>query len=83
MARWRLTDAQKHLSEVLEKAFSEGPQTISMARGRSVVISPNRGRVSRKRPKLKSLAEVFAKVPLAEILPPRSREPVNTKSIFD
>ena len=29
MAKWRLTDAQKHLAEVAEKAYSQGPQTIA------------------------------------------------------
>jgi hypothetical protein len=40
MARWRLQDAQKNFSKVVEQAFREGPQTITLAHGRSVTISP-------------------------------------------
>ncbi|GEM_PF-4232627 len=40
MARWSLREAQKKLPEIVEKAFREGPQTIALTRGRSVIITP-------------------------------------------
>lgn len=39
MSRWRMQDAERRFSEVVEKALTEGPQTIAVARGRSVVVS--------------------------------------------
>jgi len=35
--RWKLQEAKKRLSEVVEKALSEGPQTITR-RGRPAVV---------------------------------------------
>jgi antitoxin Phd len=52
MPRWRLTDAQKRLPEVVEKALTEGPQTITVARGRSVVVSSRS--LAKPRPKRRS-----------------------------
>ncbi len=48
MGRWRLNDAQKHLAEVVEKALTEGPQTIALTRGRSVVVTSGAKRSSGK-----------------------------------
>jgi prevent-host-death family protein len=86
MGKWRLDDAKEHFNEVVEKAFSEGPQTISVARGRRVVVTPatRAPRGAKVRPsELRHLSELFAGVPLAEIIPPRSQETVGPGPAFD
>jgi len=85
MGKWRLDDAKKNFGEVVEKAFTEGPQTITVARGRRVVVtsSPAPRRSKTRTPKLRHLSEVFAGVPLADIIPPRSKEPVRPGPFFD
>jgi prevent-host-death family protein len=44
MAKWRLDDARRRFTEVVEKALTEGPQTIAVARGRTVVLSSANGK---------------------------------------
>lgn len=40
MATWQVQEAKSHFSEVLEKAVSEGPQTITKhGQARAVVLS--------------------------------------------
>jgi len=64
MARWRLNQAQKHFPEVIEKALTEGPQTITLRKGKSVVIaksSPAKRKSHRRRPP--TLEEVIRAAP--------------------
>lgn len=64
MARWRLNDAQKHFSEVVEKALTEGPQTITVAHGRSVVVfSKSKPKARPKLSRSPTLAEVIRAAP--------------------
>jgi hypothetical protein len=86
MGKWRLDEAKAHFNEVVERAFTEGPQTISVARGRRVVVTrvtraPQKTKI--RQTELRHLSELFAGVPLAEIIPPRSREPVRTGPAFE
>ena len=83
MTGWRLNDAQKFLPQLVERAFSEGPQTIRAARGRNVILTaapPGRKRRPRTSRRLSAL---FAKAPLAQIIPPRSKEPIQSRSAFE
>jgi hypothetical protein len=50
MSRWRLNDAQKRFPEVVEKALTVGPQTIAVARGKSVVLSSTARPKNRRKP---------------------------------
>jgi hypothetical protein len=64
MARWRLNDAQKRFPEVVEKALTEGPQTIAVAHGRSVVVSSkSRPKARPKPPRRPTMAEVIRAAP--------------------
>ena len=67
MVRWRLSDAQKRFPEVVEKALTEGPQTIAVAHGRSVVVSskskPNGKRKPARRPTLIEVIQAAPHVP--------------------
>jgi hypothetical protein len=50
MSRWRFNDAQKRFPEVVEKALTEGPQTITVAPGRSVVLASTAKAGNRRKP---------------------------------
>ena len=64
MARWRLNDAQRRFPEVVEKALTEGPQTIAAAHGRSVVLSSkSRPKMTPKPSRRPTLAEVIQAAP--------------------
>ena len=62
MSRWRMQDAEKHFSEVVEKALTEGPQTIAVAHGRSVVVSAS-GKEKGKPVRRPTMAEVIRAAP--------------------
>lgn len=60
---WTVADAKTHLSEVIERARSHGPQTItSEGRVEAVVVSADEW--ERKLQRKGSLAEFFANSPL-------------------
>jgi hypothetical protein len=83
MTGWRLTDAQKFLPQVVEKAFSEGPQTIRATKGRNVIVTAVPSERKRRVLKYRRLSELFSKAPLAQIIPPRSKEPIQSRSAFE
>lgn len=60
---WSVADAKARLSEVIEKARSEGPQTITK-NGRSAVIVVSAEEWERKARRKGNLAEFFASSPL-------------------
>ncbi len=60
---WSVADAKARLSEVIEKARSDGPQTITK-NGRSAVIVVSAEEWERKGRRKGNLAEFFASSPL-------------------
>ena len=76
MARWRLNEAQEHFPEVVEKALTEGPQTIAVAHGRSVVLSSKaKPKVRQKPARRPTIAEVIRHAPcIPEFRIPRHDE---------
>ncbi len=60
---WSVADAKARLSEVIEKARSDGPQTITK-NGRSAVIVVSAEEWERKARRKGNLAEFFASSPL-------------------
>jgi prevent-host-death family protein len=62
-AEWPVTEAKARLSEVLERAAAEGPQTITRnGRPRAIVVSVDEWK--RKSRRRGNLAEFFAASPL-------------------
>lgn len=66
-ATWTVAEAKAKLSEVIERAQSGGPQTITK-NGRTAVVVVDAGEWERKTRRTGSLAEFFAASPL-----PKSR----------
>ena len=64
MTSWQLQDAKNKLSELIDRAQTEGPQVITLhGRDAVVVVSANEyGKLSRPRG---SLVDFFRKSPLA------------------
>lgn len=60
---WTVAEAKAKFSEVLEKALSEGPQTITR-RGRTAAVLINAEEWARKTQRTGNLAEFFAASPL-------------------
>jgi prevent-host-death family protein len=60
---WTLADAKAHLSEVVESALKEGPQTITH-HGRKAVIVVAAEEWERKTKRQGTLADFFAASPL-------------------
>jgi len=60
---WTVAEAKAKFSEVLEKALSEGPQTITR-RGRMTAVLINAEEWARKTQRTGNLAEFFAASPL-------------------
>jgi len=61
---WTVASAKAHLSELIERALSEGPQTITR-RGRPVVVVVATPDWERRNRHTGSLADFFARSPLA------------------
>ena len=72
---WTVAEAKAKLSEVIDRAGSEGPQTITR-NGRTAVVVVDAGEWQRKTRRVGTLAEFFASSPLREgglKLPRRTR----------
>jgi prevent-host-death family protein len=67
MARyWQLQDAKAHLSELVKKAQTQGPQVISVRGDPAVVVVSQKEYQTLTAPPL-SLIEFFRKSPLREL----------------
>jgi prevent-host-death family protein len=62
-ATWTVAEAKASLSEVIERARSDGPQTITK-RGRTAVVVVDAQEWERKTKRTGNLAEFFAASPL-------------------
>jgi prevent-host-death family protein len=62
-ATWTVAEAKAKLSEVIERAQSEGPQTITK-NGRTAVVVVDAQEWERKTKRTGNLAEFFATSPL-------------------
>jgi prevent-host-death family protein len=74
-AGWTVAEAKARFSELIEKARSDGPQTITKnGRKAAVVVSPEEWR--RKTERVGTLADFFAASPLRNsgLKIPRSRQ---------
>ena len=60
---WPVADAKAHLSEVIDRALSEGPQTITR-RGRDAVVVVPAEEWERRTRRQGTLADFFARSPL-------------------
>jgi prevent-host-death family protein len=72
---WTVAQAKAKLSEVIDRAMSQGPQTITR-RGRTAAIVVDAEEWSRKTKRVGTLADFFASSPLREgglKLPRRTR----------
>ena len=63
MTDWTVATAKAHLSEVMNRALSEGPQTITR-NGRKAVVMVSAEEWERKTKRKGSLVEFFANSPL-------------------
>ena len=62
---WSVAEAKSHLSEVIARAVSDGPQTITR-NGRRVVVVVSTEEWERKTKRKGNLAEFFASSPLRD-----------------
>ena len=62
---WTVAEAKAKLSEMLARAMSEGPQTITR-NGRTAVVVVGAEEWERKTKRVGNLAEFFAESPLRE-----------------
>jgi prevent-host-death family protein len=72
---WTVAQAKAKFSEVIDRAMSEGPQTVTR-KGRSAVIVVDAEEWNRKTKRVGTLADFFASSPLQEgglKLPRRAR----------
>jgi prevent-host-death family protein len=72
---WTVAQAKAKFSEVIDRAMSEGPQTVTR-KGRTAVIVVDAEEWNRKTKRVGTLAEFFARSPLREgglKLPRRTR----------
>ncbi|MEO8724977.1 MAG: type II toxin-antitoxin system Phd/YefM family antitoxin [Acidobacteriaceae bacterium] len=60
---WAVAEAKAHLSQVIEQALQEGPQTITRG-GRKVVVMVSAAEWERKTKRKGNLAEFLAASPL-------------------
>lgn len=60
---WSVAGAKAHLSEVIDRAVSEGPQTITR-RGRAAVVVVSAAEWDRRARRHGTLVEFFARSPL-------------------
>jgi prevent-host-death family protein len=63
MDAWSVADAKARLSEVIERAHSKGPQTITR-RGRKTAVIVSADEWDRRTRRQGTLSEFFAKSPL-------------------
>ncbi len=63
VATWTVADAKSKLSEVINRAISDGPQTITR-NGRQAVVVVSAEEWERKTKRRGNLAEFFAESPL-------------------
>lgn len=63
MTDWTVATAKAHLSEVMSRALSEGPQTITR-NGRKAVVMVSAEEWEKKTKRKGSLVEFFANSPL-------------------
>jgi prevent-host-death family protein len=63
MAAWSVAEAKAKLSEVIDRALSEGPQPITR-RGRRAVVVVSAEEWDQKTRRTGNLAEFFARSPL-------------------
>jgi prevent-host-death family protein len=61
---WSVADAKTHLSQVIDRALSDGPQTITR-RGREMVVVVSAEAWARQTRPKESLSEFFRSSPLA------------------
>jgi len=61
--RWTVAEAKAKFGEIIERAMSEGPQTITR-RGRTAAVVVGAEEWQRKTKRVGSLAEFFAASPL-------------------
>ncbi len=61
--RWTVTEAKARFSEIIERAKSEGPQTLTR-QGRTVAVVVGAEEWRRKTKRVSNLAEFFAASPL-------------------
>ncbi len=61
--RWTVADAKAKFSEIIERAMSEGPQTITR-NGRTAAVVVGAEEWQRKTQRVGTLAEFFAASPL-------------------
>jgi prevent-host-death family protein len=72
---WTVAQAKAKFSEVIDRAMSEGPQTVTR-KGRTAVVVVDAGEWQRRTKRVGTLAEFFANSPLREgglKLPRRTR----------
>ena len=65
MPEWTVAKAKARFSEVIDRALSEGPQSITR-RGRNTVIVVSAEEWERKTRRVGNLAEFFARSPLRQ-----------------
>ena len=65
MSEWTVAKAKARLSEVIDRALREGPQSITR-RGRNTVIVVSAEEWERKTRRAGNLAEFFAQSPLRQ-----------------
>jgi prevent-host-death family protein len=63
---WGLQDAKNRFSEVVDKALTEGPQTVTR-RGQEVVVVIAKDELARLRKSRPGLVEFFRKSPLVGV----------------
>ena len=85
MARWRMNDAQRRFPEVVEKALTEGPQTIAVAGGRSVVVSSkSKTKTRSKQARRPTVIEMLLAAPhVPEFKIPRHQDEYPKPATFD
>lgn len=62
---WQVKDARAHFSALLDKALSEGPQTV-LRNGKEVVVVVSVEEWNRRKRRRGDLVEFFAKSPLCD-----------------
>jgi antitoxin Phd len=63
---WELQDAKNRFSELVDKALTEGPQTVTR-RGQEVVVVIAKDEFARLRKSRLSLVDFFRKSPLVDV----------------
>lgn len=75
MTRWQVQEAKAHLSELIEKAKSEGPQVITKHGSDQVVVISSL-EYNNLQPKRRNLLEILSGGPdIEDLAPPRETDP--------